>query len=369
MSETTLDSVTTADATALDEGRAEAFAERLFGLYTGGMLTYMVDIGHRTGLFTAAAAGPATSDELAARAGLQERYVREWLGAVVTGGIIEYDADTATYHLPAEHAVALTGDGFANVAPMAQVNTLLAKHLHSVARAFREGGGVPYSQFRPELTDVMDAASRNMFDGLLLDGYLPLVPGLIASLQAGARVADVGCGTGHAVVVMARAYPMSTFVGYDIAEDAIAQGRAEAAEEGLANAHFVVADAARLSADEPFDAVFSFDAIHDQVDPAGVLERIHTSLVSGGVYTMVEPHVSSNLEDNVANPFAPWVYSVSTLHCMTVSLANGGVGLGTAWGEQRALHMLADAGFDDITVQPSPGDPLEAVYMSHKRTP
>ena len=144
----------------LDEARVEAFAGRLFELYTGGMLTFMVDLGHRTGLFAAAAAGPATSGQLAGRADLQERYVREWLGAMTTGGIVDYDPVTRTYRLPAEHAACLTGRGSANLAPFSRLGTHLAKHVDAVARAFREGGGVPYAAYRPEFTAVRDQLGR-----------------------------------------------------------------------------------------------------------------------------------------------------------------------------------------------------------------
>ena len=356
----------TAVAGQLDEARVEAFAGRLFELYTGGMLTFMIDIGHRTGLFAAAAAGPATSGELAARADLQPRYVREWLGAMVTGGIAEYDPETWTYRLPAEHAACLTGPGSANLAPFSRLDTHLAKHVDAVARAFREGGGVPYAEFRPEFTDVMDALGRGAFDELLVEAYVPLVPGLGARLAAGARVADVGCGTGHAMVLLAGAYPASTFVGYDLAADAVARARSEAAAAGLANARFEVRDAAGLTVDEPFDVVFVFDAIHDQVDPGAVLARIHAALAPGGTFVMVEPRASSDLAGNLANPLAPMLYSVSTLHCLTVSLAGGGAGLGAAWGEELARSMLADAGFGDVVVHEAPGDPLNAVFVASK---
>ena len=348
----------------LDKARVEAFAGRLFELYTGGLLTFLVDIGHRTGLFTAAAAGPATSAELAARADLQERYVREWLGAMVTGGIVEYDPAGGTFRLPAEHAACLTGPGSANLAPFSRLDTHLAKHVDAVARAFREGGGVPYAEFRPEFTDVMDGLGRGAFDELLVEAYVPLVPGLGERLAAGARVADVGCGTGHAIVLLARAFPASTFVGYDLSDDAIARARSEAA--GLANARFEVRDAASLAVEEPFDVVFVFDAVHDQVAPAAVLERICAALAPGGTFVMVEPRVSSRLEGNLANPLAPMLYAVSTLHCMTVSLAGGGAGLGTVWGEELARAMLADAGFGDVAVHEAPGDPLNAVFVASK---
>ena len=348
----------------LDEAKVEAFAGRLLELYTGGMLTFLVDIGHRTGLFAALAAGPATSAALAGRADLQERYVREWLGAMASGGIVGYDPATASFSLPDEHAACLTGAGSANLAPLSRLDTHLAEHVDAVARAFREGGGVPYAAYRPEFTDVMDALSRGVFDELLVDAYLPLVPGLAGRLAAGARVADVGCGTGHAMVLLAAAFPSSSFTGYDLAPDAIARARSEA--DGLPNARFEVRDAARLEVEEPLDVVFTFDAVHDQADPAAVLERIHAALVPGGVFVMVEPGAASALADNLGNPLAPFLYGISTLHCMTVSLAAGGAGLGTAWGEQTALAMLAEAGFGEVTVHEAPGDPMNAVFVTSR---
>jgi len=350
----------------VDETRVEEFTTQLLSHYTSGMLSLMVDLGHRTGLFDAAAEGPATSEELAARAGVHERYVREWLGALVTGGIVLYDPASATYTLPAEHAAVLTGTGSANLAPLAQINTHLGKHLHQVAESFRRGGGVPYSEFRPEFTDVMDAASRSTFDELLVDQWLPLLPALCDRLRAGARVADIGCGTGHAAVVLAAAFPASTVLGIDVAEDAIARANVEAGALGVTNARFEVADAARFTASEPFDVVFSFDAIHDQVDPRAAVERVFAALSSGGTYVMVEPAASSDLEDNIANPMGPWMYGVSTLHCLTVSLAHGGAGLGTAWGHQRASKLLEDVGFIDVAVHDAPGDPIDAIFAGTK---
>jgi 2-polyprenyl-3-methyl-5-hydroxy-6-metoxy-1,4-benzoquinol methylase len=358
----------TTSTDTFDPAVAEAFAGTLFGLYTGGMLTFMVDIGHRTGLFEAAAEGPATSQQLADRAGLQERYVREWLGAMTTGRVFNYDPRTRVYTLPAEHAACLTGRGSGNLAPISQFPAHMGSHVQQVARAFRDGGGVPYEEFRPDFTDLMDAGSRNGFDEHLITGILPLAPGLTDRLRAGARVADIGCGTGHAIVLMAAAFPSSTFVGYDLAQDAIEKARAEAAEAGVANAEFEARDVAQLTVAEPFDAIVSFDTIHDQVDPVAVLAHIYAALVPGGTYLMQEPNTSSNLEDNLANPAAPLIYAISTLHCLTVSLALGGAGLGTAFGEQMARQLLSDAGFGEVSVHPTPGDPLDAVYVTHKPT-
>lgn len=352
----------------IDPQRIEEFAGTVLSIYTGSMLTYMIDIGHRTGLFTAAAAGPATSEELADRAGLTERYVREWLGAMATGHIVDYDPTDQTYSLPAEHAAVLTA-GPMSLAPIAAFQTHLGKHVHQVARAFREGGGVPYAEYRPEFTDVMDGISRTAFDGFLVDAYLPLVPGAVDRLRSGARVADIACGTGHALILLARAFPASTFVGFDFDHGAIARARAEASGAQLDNVTFEVCDVAHLSVDEPFDLVFVFDAIHDQVDPTGVLRAIHDALVPDGTFVMTEPHAGDSLEENLANPMATIMYSASTLHCMTVSLAHGGAGIGTVFGERLARQMLTDAGFNDIQVHPAPGDPLNAVYVSRKVTP
>jgi SAM-dependent methyltransferase len=349
---------TTTEGTAthrLDEARAAAFAERLLGHYTSGFVTYMVDLGHRLGLFGAA------------RAGLHERYVREWLGAVAAAGIVDYDAATGTYTLPPEHAACLSGDGELNVAPLSRICGLLARYIDPVAGAFRHGGGVPYAAYRPEFTDVMDGLNRPTFDAALVDGIVPLAAGLADRLAAGTRVADIGCGTGHSTNVLARAFPRSSFTGYDLAEDAIERARREAAAGGLSNARFEVSDVARMPTEPPLGAVFAFDAIHDQVDPAGVLRRVRDALSPGGVFVMVDIRASSYLENNLANPLAPMLYGLSTLHCMPVSLAGGGAGLGTVWGEERAREMLAAAGFVDLDVHEVPGDPIDSVYVA--RTP
>ena len=345
-------------------GKAEAFGERLMGILGGGMLSSMVDIGHRAGLFEAAAEGWATSEQLAAKAGLTERYVREWLGAVTAGGIVEYDKADDAFFLPPEHAAMLTGP--TGLGPFAVGTTVLAKHIPHVVRVFREGGGVPYSAYGPEFTDAWDAIGRGAYDTLLIDAYLPLAPGLADRLAAGARVADFACGTGHVLVLLGRAFPASTFTGYDLDEHAIARARAEAEGAGLTNVRFEVADVASLDVTTPFDVVFVFDAIHDQVDPDAVLARIHDALVPGGLLFMREPHAADTLAENVANPMMAMLYSASTLHCLTVSLAHGGAGIGTVFGEGRARRLLADAGFGEPDLHPAPANPFDYVYLAHR---
>lgn len=348
-----------------DIAKAEKFAGQLFSYYTGGLITLMVDVGHRTGLFGAAAKGPATSEELARRAGLNERYVREWLGAMVTSRVFTYDREAGTYTLPPEHAASLAGDTPFNMAPVSQMLAQMGKHVHKLAHAFQHGGGVPYSEFRPEFTDLMDKTSRRGYDYNLIRKYIPAAQGLRERLEAGIRAADIGCGTGHCVNILAAEFPNSTFVGYDIASDAIERGRAEAQEMGLSNAAFEVLDVAQLPAEPRFDLITAFDAIHDQVDPAAVLRRVHEAVAPDGVFLMVDIRAASDLADNLDNPMAPFLYSISVLHCLTVSLAHGGAGLGTVWGEQLARQMLAEAGFTRVEVTEAP-DPMNNIYVCRK---
>jgi len=345
-----------------DPAKAEAFAGQLMATLQGGLLSHLIDIGNRTDLFLAAAGGPGTSAEIAERAGLHERYVREWLAAMATARIVAYDPPTGTFALPPEHAALLVGEG--SMAPIAGMNTVLAKYVPELARVFRDGGGIPYATYCPDFSEAMDAVGRGAFDRFLIEHYLPLAPGLVDRLAAGARVADVACGSGHALVLLAKAFPASTFVGYDLDEGAIARARKEAAAEGLTNVTYELADIAEISVGAPFDAVFVFDALHDQVDPARVLDRVRRVIADDGIFFLREPHVADSLEANLENPMAPVVYSVSTLHCLTVSLAHDGAGIGTAFGEQHARRLLVEAGFADPTLHPAPGQPFDAVYVT-----
>jgi SAM-dependent methyltransferase len=351
-------------APPVDPAVVEACAGRMLNAYSGAMVSLVVDVADRAGLLEAMTAGPGTSAELAQRAGLVERYVREVLGALVTGRLVDFDPETARYTLPAEHALCLTGSGSMNLTPMSRVVTELAGHVTGVARACRDGGGVPYEAYRPELVHATDRANRGLFDDMLLEVMLPLTGDLQRRLDDGIAVADIGCGTGHSTNLMAQAHPRSTFVGYDLAPEAIDLAQREAGALGLRNVDFAVRDVTRLPEDSRFGAVFAFDAVHDQRDPAGVLAEVHRSLEPGGVFVMTDINLSSRLEDNVGNPLAPLIYGFSTLHCMTVSLAEGGTGLGAAWGRQLAQRMLEDAGFVDVTAHDVPDDPMDVLYTA-----
>jgi 2-polyprenyl-3-methyl-5-hydroxy-6-metoxy-1,4-benzoquinol methylase len=346
------------------EDAVQDFARTLLGIYTGGVLTKLIDIGQQTGLFEVAAQGPGTSRELADRAGLQERYVREWLGAMATSGIFSYDANSNRYALPPAHAASLTGAQARNVSPMSGMIDHFGQHLPQLVRCFREGGGIPYSRFRPDFTCHMDAAWRRIYDEQLIDGFLGRVDGLHQRLAGGIDVLDVGCGSGHALNLMAREYPRSRFLGYDLAEDAIAEAEAEAVRMGLSNVRFEARDVAKLPA-AGHDLVTAFDAIHDQLDPATVLRRIHDALALDGTFLMIDFKFASGVEGNIGNPFAPMYYGISLMHCMTVSLAHGGAGLGAVWGIDKAREMLAVAGFSKVHVLDSPR-PQNCIYVCRK---
>ncbi len=346
----------------VDRDLAKQFGARLVGIFTGSILTKLIDIGYQTGLFEASSLGPATSPELSERAGLRERYVREWLGAMATSGIYSYDAATQRYTLPDEHAAALTGAGASNLCPNSRMINHFGTHLPQLVRCFREGGGIPYSAYRPVFTQCMDDSWRRIFDQYLVDSFIGAVDGVTESLRQGIRVLDVGCGTGHAMNLLARDFPSSTFSGYDIAGDAIESANAEAQALGLANATFSVVDVAKLSDSPRFDLITAFDAIHDQVAPDAVLHGISRALTPSGTFLMIDFKFSSRVEDNIGNPFAPMYYGISLMHCMPVSLASGGAGLGTVWGEQLARQMLAEAGFGRVEMRDVPR-PQNCIYV------
>ncbi len=352
----------------LDRARAEAFAERMTRMLNEGFVALMTSLGHQTGLLDALAGlPPASSAEIARAAGLDERYVREWLGAMVTGGIVDYEPSARTYWLPREHAACLTRDaGPANLASMMQWVGLMGAVEPGIAECFRRGGGLAYADYE-RFNEIMADSNGRIFDHTLVQVTLPLVPGIEDRLGSGIDVLDVGCGSGHAINVMARAYPKSRFLGYDFSAEGVAAGREEAAALGLANARFEVRDAARLSGGPAFDFITSFDSIHDQADPAAVLAGIAESLRDDGTYLMVDVAASSHLERNLEHPLGPFLYAISTLHCMSVSLGLGGAGLGAAWGEEKAREMLRDAGFGNVVVKRVAGDVVNNYYVARRR--
>ncbi|HEX6997175.1 MAG TPA: class I SAM-dependent methyltransferase [Gammaproteobacteria bacterium] len=330
--------------------KAQAFAERLVGALNDGALCLMVSIGHRTGLFDAMAGlPPSTSEEIAQAAGLNERYVREWLGAMVTSGVATYDPATRRYALPPEHAASLTrAAGADNIAVFAQYIAALGYVESEIVECFRHGGGVPYEKY-PRFHEVMMEDSGQSVLSSLETHILPLVPGLTERLERGIRVADLGCGRGLILKRLATLYPRSRFVGMDLSGEAIDYARRHAA--GLDNLEYHVRDLSdydRTAEPEAYDFITTFDAIHDQAQPLNVLRGIHRALAPDGVYLMQDISGTGHVHEDAKHPLGTLLYTVSCMHCMTVSLAQNGEGLGAMWGEQKTLEYLRRAGFRSV---------------------
>ena len=351
----------------LDQAKAEKFGARMVEILNDGVLALMTSIGHQIGLFEAMAdLAPSTSAEIARAAGANERYVREWLGAMVAGRIVEYDPANRTYVLPPEHAASLTRRaGSRNLATVTQVMSCMGGVEQGIVECFRKGGGLPYSAYS-RFHQLMAEGSVQTYDETLLDRTLPAIAGLVDRLAEGIDVLDLGCGSGHAINLMARQFPRSRFTGYDFAPEAITAARTEAGSWNLSNAHFEVQDAAVLAVRDAYDFITTFDAIHDQAQPAKVLDAIAAALRDKGTYLMVDVDASGELADNLSRPLAPFIYGVSTMHCMSVSLGLNGAGLGAMWGEQKARQMLADAGFSRVEVHRIPGDIFNSYYIAKK---
>ena len=258
-----------------EEERKEAFAERLVEMMNSAALTMMISVGHRSGLLdTMAELPPSTSEEIAEAAYLNERYVREWLNALVVGRIVEYDSEEKTYHLPKEHAAWMTRAATPNnLAVFTQYTGLFGTVEDQVLECFRRGGGVRYEEFG-RFQEIMAEDSGQTVVPELIDSILPLVPGLIDRLKQGIDVLDLGCGRGWAMNLLAKTFPRSRFIGYDFSEEAIIMANRRAVRNGSSNVRFEVVDASRVNANAAFDLVCTFDAIHDQAKPQTVLNNI-----------------------------------------------------------------------------------------------
>jgi ubiquinone/menaquinone biosynthesis C-methylase UbiE len=357
----------TTDTTTTTTRTTEQFCERLLEMYNGAAISLMISIGHRTGLFdTMANMMPASTDQIAAAARLDERYVREWLGAMAVGGIVDYDQATDSYWLPREHAAALTRAATPNnMASISQWFAVLGGVEDKIVERFRTGGGLCYKDYN-RFHEVMAEESGQTTVAALMETILPIAPGMMERMTAGARVLDVGCGSGAALMEMARNFPASRFVGFDMCEEAVQAGKAEAARRGLTNVTLATADASKINAVGEFDMITAFDAIHDQARPDRVLKNIHRALKTDGVFLMQDIHSSSHVHGNMDNPLAPFIYTISCMHCMSVSLGQDGMGLGAAWGEELALSMLREAGFRNIDVRELSHDILNTYFVCRK---
>jgi 2-polyprenyl-3-methyl-5-hydroxy-6-metoxy-1,4-benzoquinol methylase len=350
-----------------DDAKAAGFAEQMVGVLNGASLALMASIGHRTGLFDALAALPnATTKALAERASLAERYVREWLGVMVTSRIVDYDPLTKTYILPQEHAAFLTTVAKpGNMAVTCQFISVMASVEEEMVARFRDGGGTHYHDYC-RFHDVMAEDSAQLVVSALIDHILPLDSNLISRLERGIDVLDVGCGAGRAMMALAEAFPASRFTGVDLCADAFAETQTEAARANLSNLSFRAQDLSEVTSLGSFNLITAFDAVHDQKDPQGLLDLVCNSLDDDGLFLMQDIGGSRDLETNIENPFAPLIYSMSLMHCTPVSIGQGGPGLGAMWGVETAQEFLGIAGFSQVETHRLPHDPINAYFLARR---
>lgn len=351
-----------------DRRAAGDFARTMIGHLSSAMVVILLELGRRTGLVAALEDAPRTAEELATVTGLVPRYVTEWLGAMVTGGVVAHDEGTGRFVLPPEHAAALTSASPYNLSGMVTIAAGTAASLGQLEHAFRHGGGIGYADHTLDVDEVVDRLSRHRYDALLVDSYLPQVPGLVERLRAGARVLELGCGRGHASRLVAEAFPASRVVGLDLSADAVAEARHRAELAGLANLTHV-AGSATHPPQGPWDVVCAFDVVHDLAHPAEVLEAARAVLADDGMFLMIDSGAPPTLDEQARLPWAPMMYGVSIGHCLTVSLAQDGEGLGAMWGREAALSALADAGFGHVDTYELKGDPMDLLYAARPTAP
>lgn len=358
----------TIDSVRLNQARSDAFAQQMLTIINHSGLALMISVGHRVKLFDVMATlNWVTSAELARRAKLSERYVREWLGAMVTGQIVEYREDGKTYRLPPEHAAWLTRAASPNnLAVSTQFVAILGAVEDQIVAAFEHGQGVPYPSY-PRFHDVMAEESAQSVVAGLVEQVLPLHPSLTARLEQGIDVLDVGCGCGRAILHLAERFPKSRFVGRDFSSKVVACANSAVNQRGLNNARFEVEDAATMSDERQFDLITAFDAIHDQARPATVLKNIAAALRPGGLFLMQDISGSGSVQTDQEHPVGPFLYTVSCMHCMSVSLANNGPGLGAMWGKNLALQMLSEAGLGQVRVEKLEHDPMNFWYFAEHK--
>ena len=348
------------NATAIDSAKVEKFVGKLvsdIGTAMQGALSY---IGDKLGIFKAMADSKHyTVEELASKTGLSARYLKEWLGAMTTGEYVEY-AD-GRYRLPPEHALPLADESFPFfVGGFIQMIVPTVTVAPKVAEAFKTGRGVRQEEYSPEMYEAIARGTMPWYKTQLVQNWLPKLPEVVAKLQAGGSAVDVGCGHGLAAITIAKAFPKARVVGFDQHRGSVEKARQNAADAGLGErVTFEVGDGTQMPS-RAFDFVSTFDVVHDSIDPVGLLGSIRTALKPEGTYLMLEMHASHDVQEN-QNPIGRLLYSVSTLYCMTTSLAHGGAGIGACMGEKPARELAARAGFGHFNKLPI-DDPFSYLY-------
>lgn len=326
----------------VDEQRLNAFLGKAVGDLGAAVSAVLVSIGDELGFYQALKAGPLTAADLAKKTGTHERYVREWLANQASGGYVDYDAATERFSLSPEQALCLADPN--GPADLPGAYSLVRAFNHARDRAlenFRTGKGMEWGEHHPCLFHGTERFFRASYNSNLLSGWLPALDGAVDKLKAGARVADVGCGHGASTILMAQAFPKSTFVGVDYHPASIETARQRAREAGVGNAQFEIADAASYSGS--YDLIAFFDCVHDMADPAGAAKHARASLKPDGHALVVEPFANDRLEDNL-NPVGRVYYGASTLVCVPVSLAKNGPALGAQAGEKRLRETFVTHG-------------------------
>lgn len=339
------------DRTVPDLALLEEFATKVALDRAAAYHGALIHLGDRLGLWkTLASVDSATSEQLAERSGLAERYVREWLSAQAAGGYVTYDAPTRSFGLPAEHALVLADeDSPANGIAGFEVIASVWSSVDQLAHAYATGEGVAWGDHDARLFTGVDRFFGVQYRNSLVQEWLPAVAGLVERLETGVRVADVGCGLGTATILMAQAFPHSTFVGVDNHEESIRRARHAAEEAGVADrVRFVVGDATSYAGE--FDVVCYFDAVHDMGDPVGALAHARSRLAPGGQVFAVEPYATDRLEDSIDDPVALTYYAASSALCVPHSVSEGGAALGAQAGPARLTAVFVDAGFPTARV-------------------
>lgn len=351
-----------------DAERSTAFAGQMMTILNNAAMGNMISIGHRTRLFDVMdSLAPSTSNSIAESAGLNERYVREWLGAMVCGNIVEYNQDDLTYYLPPENAAFLTRkSNEKNMAAIASILPVWAGVEDKIIDCFENGGGVPYSDYGRFYQVMGDISNANVGKNLI-ENILVKKPDLYTALENGIDVLDIGCGDGRILMTLAKAFPESNFTGIDLCPEPIKFAIQTARAGGYDHVNFIQDDVLEYNFKKQFDLITTFDVIHDLAFPKNVLATIYSLLEETGTYLMMDINASSELSNNKAHPLGPFLYTASTLHCMSVSLAQGGVGLGTVWGVEKAKEMLLDAGFKTTQIENYEHDIMNNYYFCSKQ--
>ena len=339
---------------AVDGNKLEELIGRMLGDVAAAMGTGLVLIGDKFGFYKAlAAAGPLTSAELASKTGTVERYVREWAAAQAAAGYINYDADTGRFSITPEQALVLADEGGPAFFPaMYQIAAASIRDEPKVANAFRNGGGVGWHEHDSCLFSGTERFFRPSYAMHLVSEWIPALDGVKEKLERGARVADVGCGHGASVILMAKAFPKSRFFGFDYHAPSILRAREIARDAGVADR---VSFERALAKDYPgtFDLVAFFDCLHDMGDPIGAAAHVKSTLAEDGTWMVVEPFGNDLVEDNL-NPIGRLFYAASTMICVPGSLSQEvGLGLGTQAGETRLREVLAAGGFSRVRLATS----------------